>query len=322
MPWVTCNKRPLLFRWQKATNTPERRGLHAIGYQTPIELALRQTSRDGAGFHTWTDDPNFETIRLKDNKGGLRDYEGTTETQRMRGNLDRINSVLESAQITIPAEAFDNDAVAAQTYERVQQGVRLYRTFKGNAFDSGGRFYGGWWIQHLKKQRPSIQINGLPTVEADYRGLYAAILFAEHGIAIPDDPYSAVPDLSHGKDPNWRKAVKTTFNAMLNAAGRLNEPSEFDLTPYSITKQDFQQMIRDAFPAFHAEFRSNAWGRLQRAESDLMEAVLLHFSELGIPVLPIHDGAIVQADRGEDLRDTMQAVFMDRYGQRPSVRLK
>ncbi|MTD99062.1 hypothetical protein GIY56_02035 [Paracoccus sp. YIM 132242] len=271
-----------------------------------------------------------ETVRLKDKgtanrRARLCPYKDTAKMQRMRDNLARINAVLSIAHITtVQAISIDGDydPDRPDDYSLIEQGQTLYRVFNYGSFDLGGRFYGGWWQYVRKRIRPGILINGHRTIEADYSGLHPAILFAERKIDIPADPYSAVTDLSNGKDRDWRKAVKRTFNAMLNADRGTQEPRDFDLSPYGISKPEFQQMIRDAFPDLQDAFGSGTGRRLQRIDSDLMEAILLHFADQGIPALPIHDSVIIQEDRRDELLDVMQAVFRQRYGQTPPVRVE
>lgn len=280
----------------------------------------------------WVSDAN-ETIRLKDrgiNRGSgkrqprLCHYDDTDETHRMRDNLARINVVLSKAQI-VTAHPISLDAYydpdRLDDYRLIEEAQTLYRVFNHTSFDLGGRFYGGWWQYVRKGVRRGILINGHRTVEADYSGLHPAILFAERGIDIPPDPYSAVRDLSSGENPVWRKAVKRTFNAMLNATQGTIEPRNFDLTPYGIDRRQFQKMVRDAFPDLQDAFGTGTGRRLQRADSDLMEAILLRFADQGVPVLPVHDSVIIQADRQDELLHVMKNVFRERYGQTPPVRL-
>ncbi len=298
-----------------------------------LELTGHPIEKKAGFLQDFTTSPARETIRLKDkgvSKGKGRRlprlcrYDDTEVTQQMRDNLSRINPVLAGAAL-IPGcniSAGDYDDTRPGDYSQIEYGKTLYRVFNHGSFDLGGRFYGGWWQYVRKHIRPGILINGHRTIEADYSGLHPAILFAERGLDIPLDPYSAVTDLSNGKDRDWRKAVKRTFNALLNADRRTQEPRDFDLSPYGISKPEFQQMIRAAFPELQDAFGSGAGRRLQRIDSDLMEAILLHFADQGIPALPVHDSGIIQEDRRDELLDVMQDVFKHRYGKTPPVRIE
>lgn len=68
----------------------------------------------------------------------------------------------------------------------------LYRVFNDEGLTSGGRFYGAWWQNIPSEYRPHITINGKPMVEYDYSGLHPAILYAERGLAVPEDPYAGI----------------------------------------------------------------------------------------------------------------------------------
>lgn len=246
--------------------------------------------------------PGSEVIRLKD-KGAddrgprLCKYTDTAETTRMRSDLSRINALLSRTSITSARRLTAADY--SEPSSPYVQRTTLHRVFNRSSFDLGGRFYGGWWQLVKKEARQDIRINGQRTVEFDYSGLHPAILFAERGLTIPADPYEAVP-CPTGPSGAWRDAVKETFNAMLNAEGQTLAPGDFDLGRYGLSRKEFQQMIRDAFPAFRDLFGSGEGLRLQRADSDLMETILLQFADRGVPVLPIHDSAIIQEDKGAD----------------------
>ncbi|RMC32439.1 hypothetical protein C9E81_18840 [Paracoccus alkanivorans] len=308
----------------------------ARGYHLPehsqvgryrLEVAVRRDIRRSRANNTdcFHVHPDSETIRLKDESRRLTDYRETAETRRMRENLSVINSVLDTADISTAGPLcrgrdFEGEPLLGQRY--------LYRVFNNNSFGQGGRFYGGWWQCVRKHIRPLILINGLPTIEADYRGLHPAILFAERGLEIPDDPYSPVPvpasaaKGSAAVKKTWRAAVKETFNAMLNATGSTVAPEDFDTEPHGMTKARFRQHVRDAFPMLTGEFGSGVGMRLQRADSDLMEAVMMHFADQGIPVLPVHDSAIIQREHTDELVAVMAGEFRKRYGQTPPIRIE
>lgn len=91
----------------------------------------------------------------------------------------------------------------------------VHRVFNNSDWEQGGRFNGAWWIGCPSPLRPFILIDGKRTVEVDYSGLHAAMLFAEAGEDIPADPYERC--VVHTGGPDERKLVKLTFNALLNA---------------------------------------------------------------------------------------------------------
>lgn len=65
----------------------------------------------------------------------------------------------------------------------------VYRVFNNSDWEHGGRFNGAWWISCPSPLRPYVLIDGKRTVEVDYSGLHAAMLYAQVGQPIPNDPY-------------------------------------------------------------------------------------------------------------------------------------
>lgn len=256
-----------------------------------------------------------EVILLKDEEKRLTGYTDTPETRTMRANLRRLNDLLDSTDIATtrpanPLTDFDADYSGQKT--------DLYRVFNNGSFDQGGRFYGGWW-QHAKKHlRRCITIDGQRTVEADFKGLHPAILFAKQGLPIPPDPYALVPGIAD--NDTLRDHAKTTFLALLNAGKRgTNEPKDFDAAGHGMTANAFRKSVRDAFPMLPVIFGTGIGLRLQREDSDLAERAMLHFADRDVPVLPVHDSFIIAAQHRDELVRAMQGVFHDAYGQTPMV---
>jgi len=190
----------------------------------------------------------------------------------------------------------------------------VYRVFNNRDWEQGGRFNGAWWIGCPSPLRPYILIDGKRTVEVDYSGLHAAMLFAEAGKKIPPDPYSRC--LTHTGGAEERKLVKVTFNALLNAH-RIEQLSEVDDYSEDLTGRDwnaFKRFIVSSFPTIEHHFGSGVGLRLQRKDSDLAEAVMLRFAEMGYACLPVHDSFIVHHGMQDVLTTTMKAVFKGMFG--------
>lgn len=255
-----------------------------------------------------------EVIRLKDTEGRLTRYSDTPETRTMRTNLRRLNKLLEGTDIAMARPA---DPLTDFDDKYSGQKTDLYRIFNNGSFEQGGRFYGGWW-QHAKKYlRPFITIDGQHTVEADFKGLHPAILFAKAKLDIPPDPYSIVPGIADNEP--LRDHAKTTFLALLNATGDTAEPRDFDSIAHGMTAKAFRQSVKDAFPMLPGVFGTGIGTYLQREDSDMAEQIMLHFADKGVPVLSVHDSFIVAAQHRDELVRVMQKVFRDAYGQMPVV---
>ena len=196
----------------------------------------------------------------------------------------------------------------------------LYRVFNRGTFDHGGRFYGGWWQNIKKHARPAITIDGQHTIEADFSGFNPAVLLAEAGQPIPDDPYSAVVGADAPKA--LRDHAKATLAALLNSkTGTTEEPRDFDSAKWGMTAEDFRAKVLDAFPMVPAMLATDKGMTLQRLESDLAEAIMLHFVRQDHAILPIHDAFIVQAPLGKELVEVMKDTFKARLGQVPHVKI-
>ncbi|KQI67603.1 hypothetical protein AN189_14930 [Loktanella sp. 3ANDIMAR09] len=263
----------------------------------------------------------------KADKKPLLAYGDVAFANEARENLHVINRMLSDnladlslcereVQSKLHEIAFIRERTSAHSPDYTARTV--YRVFNNSDWEQGGRFNGAWWIGCPSPLRPYIHIDGKRTVEVDYSGLHAAMLFAEAGLQIPNDPYerclSKAIDTPEGKAE--RKLVKLTFNALLNAKtvqhfGQVKGYSE-DLTGREW--DDFKKFIVSSFPEFKQHFGSGVGLRLQRKDSDLAERVMLKFAAMGYACLPVHDSFIVHHEMQDVLTDTMKAVFKDMFG--------
>ncbi|MEO0938631.1 MAG: hypothetical protein AAFY38_10810 [Pseudomonadota bacterium] len=261
-------------------------------------------------------DRGRETIRLKDAEDRLCGYDDTPETMALRAHLGEINAKLDATDIDTARPLTIHDK--GPDYKGRK--ARLYRVFNRGSFDQGGRFYGGWWQQIKSEARPKITIDGQHTIEADFRGFNPAVLFAEAGQPIPDDPYC--PIVGANADDDLRDHAKATLAALLNSkTGTTEEPRDFDRARWGMTAEDFRAKVLDAFPMVPAMLGTEKGLTLQRLESDLAEAIMLHFVRQGHAILPIHDAFIVQAHLERELVQVMKDTFKAWLGQVPPVKV-
>lgn len=190
----------------------------------------------------------------------------------------------------------------------------VHRVFNNRDWEQGGRFYGAWWMGCPSALRPHIVINGKRTVEVDYSGLHAAMLFAQAGLKIPDDPYERCLTGKGGKAE--RKLVKLTFNALLNADGvrALSEIDDYNADLTGRKWEDFKRFIVQSYPEFTQHFGTGVGLFLQRKDSDMAEAVMLEFARKGDACLPVHDSFIVHHALKDELIDTMKGTFQSMFG--------
>lgn len=298
-----------------------KRGFNLPGHGQTSRFALTAKGEAELQADDWTFadfrvDRSKEAIRMKDIKDRLCGYDDAPEIDDMRARLDEINATLEAVNIGTVRPLTIHDWKDEPESRR----VRLYRVFNRGDFDHGGRFYGGWWQIIKSHARAKITIDGQHTIEADFSGFNPAVLLAEAGQPIPDDPYS--PIVGANADKELRDHAKSTLAALLNSkTGTTEEPRNFDSARWDMTAEGFRAKVLDAFPMVPAMLGTDKGLTLQRLESDLAEAIMLHFVRRGHAILPIHDAFIVQAHLEQELVLVMKDTFKARLGQIPHVKV-
>lgn len=269
-----------------------------------------------------------EGIRLKDNNKRLIEYGDIQFANDTRDRLQIINAMLQAhwADIALPDDELakhkaaisgERNTEASQSFDFAAR--TLHRVFNNDDWEQGGRFYGAWWISIPSELRPFILIDGKRTVEVDYSGLHAAMLYAKQGKVIPDDPYAECA--SKWSHEGSRKLVKLTFNALLNTGDtkKISPIDGFTEELMGLSWQGFLSHIIESFPEFAEYFGTGVGLRLQYKDSLLAEAVMLRFAELGYACLPVHDSFIVHHALQDDLTSIMQAVFERMFDSRSHV---
>ena len=71
--------------------------------------------------------------------------------------------------------------------------------------------------------------------------------------------------------------------------------------------------LRQAHPLIGNFFCSGAGLYLQRIDAQIMRNVLLKLAEKDIPCLPVHDSAIVQYFRANELQRAMQEAYEEQF---------
>lgn len=277
----------------------------------------------GASFAALYRHKGAEGIRLKDADKRLVEYGDIRFANEARDRLAVINDMLEShwadlgltdyqlsEELAIIAGSRDDEA--AQSFDFAARS--LYRVFNNGDWEQGGRFYGAWWMSCPSRLRRHILIDGKRTVEVDYSGLHAAMLFAETNTPIPLDPYARC--LRQGKSKEERNLVKRTFNALLNAKSvkALSKIEDYSENLTGCSWDCFKRWVVSCYPEFKQHFGSGVGLRLQRKDSDLAESVMLKFAKMGYVCLPVHDSFIVHYALQDDLTNAMQEVFENEFG--------
>lgn len=287
-------------------------------YADPELLKVRIKERDATGVK--------RTIRIA--------FDETDETRSMVERIQVINKALSNHWYDL--EISDPDLISLQKRlsddpdnDKVLRFDRryIYRVFNDAHFTTGGRFYGGWWQNVPREYRKHIIVNGKPTIELDYSNQHPTILYAWEEAIRPKDCYSGivqVPELPIGKTASdLRDMVKAAFNAMLNSNKILrNAPDGVQPWLYGMKWSELKEAIMEFHAPIRHHFFTGVGLRLQKADSDIAERVMLHFATKGIAILPLHDSFIMHHGYENELRDVMDAAFVELTGLTPKIDAK
>lgn len=254
------------------------------------------------------------------------EYGDTSATLEMRANLAKINRHLQKQCIDVCLSDGDFKALNERMRKDYDAGEReapfidftqkaLVRIFNNNDWEQGGRFYRGWWQAIPKECRKHITINGKSVCEVDYSALHPTLLYAEIGQPFEhDDAYDiGVPNAS-------RSLIKTTYNKMLNAKGRIKEPKDFSALKVGLSWEKFQAVISEKHSQI-AHFFNTGYGlKLQRFDSNLAESVMLRFIDKGYACLPVHDSFLVHHALVDELKEAMIEEFKMQTGRTIAVK--
>lgn len=248
----------------------------------------------------------------------LASYTDTKKTISIRKTLHQVNEVNNGADIR---------------YSNRKINVSLVAIFQEN-FSMYGRLHtrGYYHLQGLSKaERAELTINKEPVVELDYSALHPNLLYAGEGIQFPltKDPYSVVNDHRF-----VRPLLKIILLAMINADSfnqaqavanhwiitekiRNKDGVKVD-TQYRRLKSIgidnaghlIKQMEKEHAPIAKHFFNGRKTGmRIMNKDAAIALDVVKHFSKKGIPILPVHDSFIVQAQYKDELKNVMEQAY-------------
>ncbi|MEJ5085376.1 hypothetical protein [Brucella pseudogrignonensis] len=248
------------------------------------------------------------------------EYQDSDLTNAMRSRLERINCFLQQQWIDIRLSDSEFVHLQARMRRDYEDSDRespfidfsqkaLVRIFNNNDWQQGGRFYRGWWQSVPKEYRRYITINDKATCEVDYSTLHPNLLYAEKRRRFEgDDAYDI------GVSGVSRSLIKKTFNAMLNASGPIKQPKEYSAEQAGMDWKQFQDTIIAKHAPIKDFFNAGYGLRMQRADSDLAEAVMLRFIDMGYACLPVHDSFLVHNALVDELKVIMEEEFQKKTG--------
>jgi hypothetical protein len=195
----------------------------------------------------------------------------------------------------------------------------------------GGRYYGHWPGQIERELRPYIGIDGSYTVEWDYSSLHPAMLYAQIGLEIRDDPYIIETDVVglRAKDQQvvgWgRTPSKITLLSAINAPDRdsavLGAKSKIRKdTGINYLAEDIaiclDLLLLHNDPIRHLIHQDQGIS-LQAQDSRLAEMVMGVFTRQMKPIIPVHDSFIVKVEDEDLLLDVMETAYQSMFGWLP-----
>jgi|GEM_PF-6923356 len=230
------------------------------------------------------------------------------ETEREKYSLQRI--LLNLELIKIPEEN------------------HLYRVFNNSSllFDQGGRFYGPSYQRLPASLRKYLTVNGEATIELDFCALHPAMLYHQRDLVPPirlykyekGDPLRDIAKLvilTAINAPTAEKAIRSLANSVKQDSILKEALLESNFTEINLREQ-CKAFLSD-FLAYHQPISSaigtGAGVYLQCLDAELASKILWHFTQKGVPVLPVHDSFIVQAQYEEELRAVMQSTYLNKF---------
>jgi hypothetical protein len=264
-------------------------------------------------------------VLKKDETSSLAEYEDSADTEKLREQMRRINLMLAEAG---PLLATEIKGMSSFTYldERERH---LVRRFTYGSFASGGRLWGGFWMNMKKELRPRVlRIHGEKTVECDYSGILPRLAYLVLGKGKAEVPAGDVYNIP-GLSTESRAGIKILFNALLmeirtKPRDRFPQGMSEKLAPEDRVKgyKKVYELIASQHALLVPSFGTGLGHYLQFLESTLLVNVLLDLGQKHIVALPIHDGVIVQERKAEMVCAVMehQALSVLRWGIPVSVK--
>lgn len=163
----------------------------------------------------------------------------------------------------------------------------------------GGRVYSRF--QNMPKaQRAELKINGLPTVELDFKANHLMMLVSLSGTHPPDDPYLTIATIANLS----REKVKSFINTSLSAE---SASVAFNACKkHKINRQLFNVLEEATLTAFpNIRLYSGLGVFLQSLEGQIALDIMVEGVNHNIPVLPVHDSFITTVGNEEWLLKQM-----------------
>ncbi len=180
-----------------------------------------------------------------------------------------------------------------------------------DAYKYGGRYY-GHWVQTIKADyRKYVMIDNENTVELDFTSLHPNILYSLSNYNYNHDVYNI-----HGYK---RDNIKIAMCIMLNISSKYENVDKVIMSKINASSKcdkmnilqvrAMMQCIVSTHNIISKYFYKSMWKTAQKIESDIAENILIEFTKLNKPIIPIHDGFIVKHTDDVALRNVMINSF-------------
>ena len=166
-----------------------------------------------------------------------------------------------------------------------------------------------------------ITIDSKRTVQLDYAGMHFAIMYAELGMDTPmADPYAL-------SGRHLRGDIKTAFNILINCSSRAEAIGTIDqriregaLSKELISGEHLLEAFAETHPLIKDRIATGEGVKGQYTDSRIAERLLLKGIDLGLCILPIHDGFITTSGDALLLERLMNEAFREITGHTPGVK--
>ena len=251
------------------------------------------------------------------------EYEDTPLTNKMRDELINYNNLLKKTCVDITSVPEEGIIFGSADYPVTinQKNKFVRRIFNDLKFETGGRFYGGFWQSLNEEWRNQLTFDLEPTVEEDFRANGINILYAKEQVEPPTgDMYDLTSvGYKHYKYTveDLRPLLKLMLLIMINASnyteayyaikGDVNDTNK--KLPQGVDLKPLMAKFEEKHSAIKKYFYSGFGASLYKYDSTVAEHVINYFTNKDIPVLCIHDSFIIELQYLEELRTERQRKY-------------
>lgn len=230
----------------------------------------------------------------------------TTETAAIRVEMERINAWIAGAELE-----FDEAALERETFVDTNQRF-LRRVFTRGSLTSGGRMFGGFWMDLTKEERrKGLTINGEPVVALDYAQMGPRILYGLAKAGPPSGDLYNIPGISDLPGGNYREGIKKVMSALTFATEPLMRKPKGSkhLLPKHLNIREIVTLMKRAHPAIAHMLETDIGHHVQFVESKIVTGILSELAQTGETALPVHDCLLTTSSEASQVKSTMAQHF-------------